>query len=91
MKIHPGAEVSSQSDVGCVRLNNEDSFGYWEADDDQEFLRKGRLAVVADGMGGYEGGQEASRLAKQLGGSLNVVTDRGARCVVRFGGPRSGR
>jgi len=30
-------------------------------------------------------------LARQLGGTLNVVTDRGARCVVRFGGPRSGR
>jgi protein phosphatase len=59
----PGMEVASLTDVGRHRENNEDSYLYWEPDSDQEFLRKGRLAVIADGMGGYEGGQEASRLA----------------------------
>jgi PPM family protein phosphatase len=56
-------EVAGLSDVGCQRENNEDSFLYWEPTDEVEFQCKGRLAVVADGMGGYEGGQEASRLA----------------------------
>ncbi len=63
MNVRTGIEVSSQTDIGCVRSNNEDSFGYWEPEDHKLFLRKGRVAVVADGMGGYEGGQEASRLA----------------------------
>ena len=56
-------EVASLTDVGCQRSNNEDASLYWEPDSVEEFGRKGRLAVVADGMGGYEGGQEASRLA----------------------------
>jgi len=59
----PGIEAASLTDVGLQRTNNEDSLLYWEADSDADFRRKGRLAVVADGMGGYEGGQEASRLA----------------------------
>src|SRR6202023_966673 len=60
--LKPGLEVASLSDVGCQRENNEDSVLYWEPPA-RELESKGRLAVIADGMGGYEGGQEASRLA----------------------------
>jgi protein phosphatase len=59
----PGLEAASLTDVGLLRANNEDSFLYWEPESEDEFRRKGRLAIVADGMGGYEGGLEASRLA----------------------------
>lgn len=59
----PGIEAAILTDVGRQRANNEDSYLYWEPDSDEDFRLKGRLAIVADGMGGYEGGQEASRLA----------------------------
>jgi serine/threonine protein phosphatase PrpC len=63
MNVRPGVEVASLTDVGCQRDNNEDSYLYWEPAGDEEFQRKGRLAVIADGMGGHEGGLEAGRLA----------------------------
>jgi protein phosphatase len=63
MRIRPGLERAALTDVGCQRENNEDRFSYWEPASDEDFRLKGRLAIVADGMGGYEGGQEASRLA----------------------------
>ena len=63
MSVKPGVEVAGLTDVGCQRENNEDSYLYWEPSSDEEFQRKGRLAVIADGMGGHEGGQEASRMA----------------------------
>jgi PPM family protein phosphatase len=63
MRVRRGVELAGLSDVGCQRDNNEDRYSYWEPASDQQFPLKGRLAIVADGMGGYEGGQEASRLA----------------------------
>jgi len=63
MQVKVGIERASLSDVGCHRDDNEDCHSYWEPESDELLLRKGRLAIVADGMGGHEGGQEASRLA----------------------------
>lgn len=47
-------QVAGQSDVGCVRNNNEDCFGY------DESLG---IYIVCDGMGGAAAGEVASRIA----------------------------
>jgi serine/threonine protein phosphatase PrpC len=64
--------VAGMSDVGCVRANNEDSFGVFEA----ETPRKGCLMVLADGMGGAAAGEVASRLAVDTVGA-HYLADRG--------------
>lgn len=63
MRIRPGVALANLTDTGCVREKNEDYYGYWEPENDETYFRKGRLAIVADGMGGHYGGEEASRLA----------------------------
>lgn len=56
MSSHYKLEISAVTDPGVKRTNNEDSIGT------EASLG---LALVADGMGGYEGGEIASALAVQ--------------------------
>ncbi len=62
-EIRSGAEVCGLSDLGQRRENNEDSYLYGEGADEQQFARRGRVIIVADGMGGHQGGGEASQIA----------------------------
>ncbi|GHV48541.1 hypothetical protein FACS1894181_04560 [Bacteroidia bacterium] len=68
-------KLSGKTDVGRVRANNEDNFivnpdlskNQWELPAGQEEFstlgKKGALLVVADGMGGLDAGEIASRIA----------------------------
>jgi len=54
-------EIGALSDVGRQRDSNQDQVGYIKSPDNKTVL-----AIVADGMGGHQGGEVASRLAIEL-------------------------
>ncbi|MBN1284086.1 MAG: serine/threonine-protein phosphatase [Anaerolineae bacterium] len=58
-----GIDVAFRSDVGRTRRHNEDYADYYTPDDPQELAARGRLYVVADGVGGAAAGDVASRYA----------------------------
>ncbi|MBZ5657658.1 MAG: Stp1/IreP family PP2C-type Ser/Thr phosphatase [Acidobacteriia bacterium] len=66
MKIRAGIELGNLTDVGCHRTHNEDYYCYTEPEGQAEFARKGRLMVIADGMGGHCGGEVASGIAVEV-------------------------
>jgi len=51
------------STAGPVRATNEDWLDFWESSDPLEREKQGSVALLADGVGGYEHGEVASRLA----------------------------
>jgi len=68
-------EFASLTDVGQVRMNNEDSIGRYQPDDSQELAARGTIFVVADGMGGHRGGEIASELAVETVISLYYASE----------------
>ena len=51
------------TDIGPTRPINEDWMDFWESPDPLMREKQGSVAVLADGVGGYENGEVASRLA----------------------------
>jgi len=63
--FHCVVEASVITDTGPRRQSNEDCGKVVRSENPEKLARKGVLAIVADGMGGHEGGEVASHLAVQ--------------------------
>lgn len=62
----PGLQVVVRTDLGNVRQNNEDTGLYYRIADEKVIREKGCLLMVADGMGGHQAGEVASRMASEI-------------------------
>lgn len=59
----PKFQYASRSDTGMKRKNNEDACSIVLCPEEQMWLTRGHLFAVADGMGGHEVGELASKTA----------------------------
>lgn len=59
-------ENAALSDVGLRRANNQDSYTVFLAGNQQDYLRRGHLFMVADGMGAHAAGELASKIATDV-------------------------
>lgn len=62
--LHVSASVLT--DPGCLRDSNEDSGRHISPQDPETLTVRGRLTIVADGMGGHASGDVASRMVVDL-------------------------
>jgi protein phosphatase len=70
MDQHPdhwkkSVRYAALSDIGLRRANNQDSFAVKIAATPRQWLDRGHLFIVADGMGAHVAGEVASRLAAE--------------------------
>jgi len=68
-------EFASLSDIGQVRMKNEDSVGLHQPGGEKQLADRGTIFVVADGMGGHRGGEIASKLAVETIVSLYYTVE----------------
>ncbi|NOT60408.1 MAG: serine/threonine-protein phosphatase [Acidobacteria bacterium] len=59
----PKIKAAFLSDAGCWRATNQDCGTLCEPENDALLRLRGHLALVADGLGGHQGGATASQLA----------------------------
>ena len=55
-----------KTDLGNVRTNNEDAGAFIKVADENTIREKGYLLLVADGMGGHNAGEVASKMAVDI-------------------------
>lgn len=54
------------SDLGNIRTNNEDMGLFYKVADENIIRERGYMLMVADGMGGHQAGEVASRMATEI-------------------------
>jgi protein phosphatase len=68
--------VAGLSHQGMVRKENQDSYGFIEPESEDILEERGRLFIVADGLGGHRGGRVASKMAVDLIGKIYFSSEK---------------